>query len=282
MKTLANGSQRFVAFLIDSIIMGFVVYLLSLLLCVIFQVKEPVLEPFDSDVKPVLIEIVNDKLKTNNINSITISADSMDEEIAVYVNLVTDSDVKNKCSSLDDDLARRVINSVSDAKAYASETTRYSLVSTILSYISYLIVIILYYDVLGYYWSKQTVGRMLMKIKLVNMDGDSPSMGALIVRDVVGFGLYNLLNVCCFIALIINAIYIIKSHISVGDRLSSTRMVRYDEAALTQEKENDYNSYNNSNYFYENNQSNNDEEIKDAEIVDDENKSDIDNSEDHE
>lgn len=41
MKTLANPSQRFVAFLIDTIIIGFVTFLLSLLLLVVFRVKEP-------------------------------------------------------------------------------------------------------------------------------------------------------------------------------------------------------------------------------------------------
>lgn len=270
MKTLANPSQRFVAFLIDTIIIGFVTFLLSLLISVIFKIHEPVLDEFDTDVKPVLVEIVNDKLKSSAVAT-RVTIDTTNEEIAVYINLLTnDEDIKTKCMGLDPNLANKVINSVEDCRNYITLTTKYTLTSSLVSFLSYLIIMVLYYDILGYYWSKQTVGRMIMKIKVVSLESEAPTMGSLVLRDLVGFGLFNILNICCFIALIINIIYISKDHISVGDRLSSTRMIRYDEAALNQENENDYSPYMNSHLYENNSQTNsNDEEIKDAEIVDD-------------
>lgn len=270
MKTLANPSQRFVAFLIDTIIIGFVTFLLSLLLSLVFRVKEPQFEEIDPHVKPVLVEMINNKLSPAGDSNL-VTADVTDEQVALYVYyLVDDENVKNTCARYNSDFSNKVINSVEDCRNYASASMKYTLTSSIISFLSYLIIIVLYYDVLGYYWSKQTVGRMIMKIKVVNLESESPTMGMLVLRDLVGFGLYNILNICCFIALIINIIFISKDRISVGDRLSSTRMVRYDEAALNQENEKEYSPYTNSNFYENSNQTNsNDEEIKDAEIVDD-------------
>lgn len=269
MKTLANPSQRFVAFLIDTIIIGFVTFLLSLLLLVVFRVKEPQFEKIDPHVKPVLVEMINNKLSPTGNSNLT--TDINDEQVALYVYyLVDDETVKNTCARYDSDFSSMVINSVEDCRSYASASMKYTLTSSIVSFLSYLIIIVLYYDILGYYWSKQTVGRMLMKIKVESLEGKDPTMGTLVLRDLVGFGLYNILNICCFIALIINIIYITRDNISVGDRLSSTRMVRYDEAALNQENGNEYSPYMSS-HLYENNSrfNTNKEEIKDAEIVDD-------------
>ena len=269
MKTLVNPSQRFVAFLIDTIIIGFVTFLLSLLLLVVFRVKEPQFEKIDPHVKPLLVEMINNKLSPTGNSNLT--TDITDEQVALYVYyLVDDETVKKTCARYDSDFSSRIINSVEDCRSYASASMKYTLTSSIVSFLSYLIIIVLYYDILGYYWSKQTVGRMLMKIKVESLEGKDPTMGTLVLRDLAGFGLYNILNICCFIALIINIIYITRDNISVGDRLSLTRMVRYDEAALNQENGNEYSPYMSSHLYENNSQFNtNKEEIKDAEIVDD-------------
>ena len=165
MKTLANPSQRFVAFLIDTIIIGFVTFLLSLLLLVVFRVKEPQFEKIDPHVKPVLVEMINNKLSPTGNSNLT--TDINDEQVALYVYyLVDDETVKNTCARYDSDFSSMVINSVEGCRSYASASMKYTLTSSIVSFLSYLIIIVLYYDILGYYLSKQTVGRMLMKIKV--------------------------------------------------------------------------------------------------------------------
>ena len=213
--------------------------------------------------------MINNKLSPTGNSNLT--TDITDEQVALYVYyLVDDETVKKTCARYDSDFSSRIINSVEDCRSYASASMKYTLTSSIVSFLSYLIIIVLYYDILGYYWSKQTVGRMLMKIKVESLEGKDPTMGTLVLRDLVGFGLYNILNICCFIAFIINVIYITRDHISVGDRLSLTRMVRYDEAALNQENGNEYSPYMSSHLYENNSQFNtNKEEIKDAEIVDD-------------
>ena len=261
MKTLASPSQRFVAFLIDSIIVGFVSYLLTLLLMFTFRVKEPVLAKFDSDVKTVLVDIVNDKLSSVNVSTrVTLQTDN--ESIAIYIGITEDIDIKNGCSGLDSELSTKVINTVADIRTYISQSSRYNVVSSVISFISMLIIVFLYYDVIGYYWSSQTVGRMLFKLKVVDMKGNPPSMPILALRDVVGFALFNLLNVCCGLALILNIIFILRDHVSVGDRLSSTRMVRIDEVCSEEEEDfPKFKKFENNNYDFEN--------VDDAEIVDD-------------
>lgn len=94
MKTLANPSQRFVAFLIDTIIIGFVTFLLSLLLLVVFRVKEPQFEKIDPHVKPLLVEMINNKLSPTGNSNLT--TDITDEQVALYVYYLVDDETVKK------------------------------------------------------------------------------------------------------------------------------------------------------------------------------------------
>lgn len=45
---------------------------------------------------------------------------------------------------------------------------------------------ILYFIVLPYFWEKQTLGRLLLHVKVVSMDGNKPKLTSLILREFVG------------------------------------------------------------------------------------------------
>ncbi|MDE7106262.1 MAG: RDD family protein [Anaeroplasmataceae bacterium] len=45
---------------------------------------------------------------------------------------------------------------------------------------------ILYFIVLPYFWEKQTLGRLLLHVKVVSMDGNKPKLKSLILREFVG------------------------------------------------------------------------------------------------
>ena len=110
---------------------------------------------------------------------------------------------------------------------YNKAYTRYIANFMIISALSFLVVFVLYFDVLGYYYKKQTFGRQICKIKVVKTDGSKPSFYILIVRDVIGFALFNLLNICMFVPLIINTLNMMgKDQTSLADNMTKTMVVK--------------------------------------------------------
>lgn len=228
----ASGAQRFVAFLVDSIILAIVTSLISALLCLAFGLKSPEVVELSSDERERVIGYI--AKETNYSKDTLLELD--DKSILVYASLLDDTKYND--------------SAVTKAKQWYKEYTSYSIKSSVTSLIVSIILFISYYDILGYYWSKQTVGRMLLKIKVVNYDGTDSKASTLVLRDFVGFELINLLNICCFIPLIINIVLICgKDHASIGDKLSYTQMIAYDDASKETA-----NSFDNNNVINEFNQ----------------------------
>jgi uncharacterized RDD family membrane protein YckC len=89
--------------------------------------------------------------------------------------------------------------------------------------------VFIYMVVLPYFWDKQTLGRLLLKVKVVNEDDTKPSFLTYLVREVIGGVLINLLNVFFFVIAIINIVFISKKNYTIGDMISKTKLIRYDE-----------------------------------------------------
>ncbi len=90
-------------------------------------------------------------------------------------------------------------------------------------------IVFIYMVILPYFWDKQTVGRLILKVKVVNEDETKPSFLTYLIREVVGGVLINLLNVFFFVIAIINIVFISKKNYTIGDMISKTKLIRYDE-----------------------------------------------------
>lgn len=107
-----------------------------------------------------------------------------------------------------------------------------------ITFLGMLPVVFLYLVVLPYFWKYQTLGRLLMRIKVVNlMDEENPSFAKLVLREIVGFLVYNFLS-STFIFLILIWYFSIRGR-SLADLIGGTRLV--DAAAIqTEEEHRDY------------------------------------------
>lgn len=128
-----------------------------------------------------------------------------------------------------------------------NEFTEYSnalMKANIPTLISYIVLFVVYLVVVPYFWSKQTIGRLLMKIKVVYDIDDKPTLGNLLAREVIGVLLVGILNCCCCIPFIINIVLLFgKDARPIHDSISSTTMVMTDEfedLVEPKEEEQDY------------------------------------------
>lgn len=106
---------------------------------------------------------------------------------------------------------------------YCMEFIKYSLVELVVITACASIVFVGYLIVLPHYWSKQTVGRMLFKTKVVMLDDSNPTIKARIIREFVGsFILYYCIGVIPFI---ISWILLNKHQRSLADMISGTKLI---------------------------------------------------------
>lgn len=238
MKTLASASQRFLAFVIDGIIISFFAYILALLLGLVFSFEEPTMPTVNEDIKVQVIDCIKE---TSGYELVDETSD--DSLIITYFGAIEEDDIMSYFSSYTN--YDEIYSFYTKCVAYEEEYLKYSIYNLLVTLLSYFIIMIIYYDIIGYLWKYQTVGRFIMKIKVVTYDGTNLTPTKLLLRDVVGFGLFNLLNVCCGLALIINWYKIYKQNVSVGDAFSQTRMIRYDKAAQEYEENINNNFYKN-------------------------------------
>ena len=110
-----------------------------------------------------------------------------------------------------------------------------------------IIEVFLYYIVLPFVWSKQTVGRFFTKTRVVSLDKEKTSFGQLTLRELVGGYLFYLLNVCCGVTFFVNFILVLTRNATVGDLISKTTLVRLDEPGIENPLENN-NSTDNDEY----------------------------------
>lgn len=136
------------------------------------------------------------------------------------------------------DAYTEVINSGDFEKIseYASSTEYKEYMNALMPYaigelFIYLGLFIGYFVILPIFWTKQTLGRFVLKIKVVMNDGDDSKVrpGTIILREIVGVLLIGLLNVCCCILLIINIILVCCGKSPIHDGVANTRMVSSEE-----------------------------------------------------
>lgn len=145
-------------------------------------------------------------------------------------------------------LVNQIYNGSLDMLLYQEMMRAYFAYTGILLLIS-LVVTFLYLVVLPYYWPKQTVGRLAMGLKVINLHNNEPvSFGKLALRELVGsFLLYRILSSTLIIALL-NWYYCASRGRSFADMIGGTRLV-YVRGVVEEEN---YYSENSSNHDYVN------------------------------
>lgn len=256
----AKASKRFVALIIDNLIIG----LISLLGLLIPINREAPIEPITnadtitySDLYPYYLEHKDDSEGWNYY------LEYGDENNAVFANYNYDGLMDQYKTYLESEEYRN----------YAVEELSY-LVATLtpFSVISFILFIVIYI-VIPMFWSKQTLGRMAMGIKVVTNDDEKPTLGNLIVRDFLGYQV--LCSICCCgILYLINAIMCLTvDRLSLCDRMSGTKMVDTKAPLVDSElhfdndnnsNNNDYNDNDDNHFFYQKKS----QEPEEVEVVD--------------
>ena len=93
----------------------------------------------------------------------------------------------------------------------------------------FLIGILLYLVLLPRFWDKQTVGRMIAKVRVINHAGEiNPSLKRILVREIIGTWLFYVLSYTFIsvVVILISGIIILISGRSVVDRISGTDLVQ--------------------------------------------------------
>ena len=110
-----------------------------------------------------------------------------------------------------------------------NEYNKFSLVFYPILDSMYLVVIIVYLVIIPQFWEKQTVGRMLLKIKVIGRTGDvNAGLKRTIIREVAGTWLFYVVSYSLLsgIVIIISGIMILMSGRGIPDRISGTDMVQ--------------------------------------------------------
>lgn len=226
MKKAAAG-QRFVALLIDAIILFVASLLVSKAIIEVSGLEEPDFEyDCSEEVKDATIDYLNDYY-----SGFSLKFDDYEiDELALVYGSADENKVKDFINDKYPGIYDEVFDFYTYCVDYSKDCLHYNTSTRMIGVGVSLFLFVIYYCVIGYCWNKQTVGRLAMKIKLVSMDGEKPTVGKLLLRDFLGFYLFNCLNVCCFAPIIINAIFVCgRDALSVGDRLSGLLMVNYDD-----------------------------------------------------
>lgn len=222
----AKIGPRLLALLIDLII----VFVLTTFVAVIGNMTFDLTEPEDIELKvteterELIIDKIDNDAKLNNL-----SREHIENNLSTYV---IRYEKEEWIDYLDDveqsaNLQKIFINYYDGCIVYNEQYNEYINDFGLLSWISFLIAFILYFDVLGYYYKNQTFGRKVCKIKVVKTDGSKPSFYTLLVRDVVGFLLFNILNICMFVPLIVNTLNIMgKDQTTLADNMTKTMVVK--------------------------------------------------------
>jgi uncharacterized RDD family membrane protein YckC len=209
---LATPGKRFLAWLIDALILGSIIYLFIFIVGLLLKQPGVPYEAMSSDLK-------------------TFAKGNPD---TWYFLLTFYTEPNNEISQNVLNEFDAFINSTI-GQDYQAKYILWSWLSIIIDGIISFGFFICYYCVLGTLWDKQTVGRLALHIKVVKKDGSKITFGTSMLRDFVGFEILNSFCVC--ILIIINFAQILANGYSLYDNLSNTMMIDTDLKKEADEQE---------------------------------------------
>lgn len=149
------------------------------------------------------------------------------------------------------------------------EYLKYAGISVLVNGLLYLIMVVGYLIILPIFWDKQTIGRLVTKVKVVSVDGNNPSTKQIILRELVGSWLLYL--VIGGPLIFISAVIALAKGRSIIDYIAKTNLV----SLLEEVKPVESNDNNNDDYveasFKDVNDNSNDDDYVEAKFVDEDN-----------
>ena len=133
--------------------------------------------------------------------------------------------------------------STNEVLSYETSVVKAGLLMLGLNLISGALIYFLYLCVLPAFWSKQTIGRLILKVQVVKEGDEKASLGNLTVRDLVGSYILSILNLCCGLQVILNIVFVCTRNRTIGDMISGTHLVTYDKSQEINETFNSNNNY---------------------------------------
>ncbi|MCR5350470.1 MAG: RDD family protein [Acholeplasmatales bacterium] len=136
-----------------------------------------------------------------------------------------------------------------------NEFIKLSMIQFLIQMIINIVFVALYLVVLPYFWEKQTVGRLVAKIKVIRHTGDIKcGVGNLLRREMIGTLLFYLLLGPFSILVWISALVASLKGRSVVDYIGNTDLVMYNPVTVDPEMMNNQNMnyFNNQNNPYKN------------------------------
>ena len=233
----AKPSHRIGAIAIDLLIVIVTVLLITPLFLMVFEVKAPAKVELNT---PEIREVVVQRLDSDEYKLPKLDAQQIDKDLDLYVTrytadewaeyletIVNDEGVNTTLETkITDEMVTEFMTYYERCDKYFDDYSVYMRSIALIVVVAFFVIFTVYFTVLGYLWDKQTIGRSIFKIKVLTSEGQKPSYWVLLFRDLVGFALFNLLNICMFVPIIINAISITgKEQSSIGDIMSKTMMV---------------------------------------------------------
>ena len=103
-----------------------------------------------------------------------------------------------------------------------------SLICLGLMCVVYIPLMVIYQIVLPIFWDKQTLGRWVAGVRVMKLASDEkPSVGSLIVREIVGGFIFNTLFIQSLVMPILNYMFSRNRGRSLADMISKTRLIDY-------------------------------------------------------
>ena len=197
---LATLSQRFVSFIIDILLIAFVVSI-ALAIAKGLAPERPSFPT--SAMSETLLDFYN-KNTSNFSNRVMIAYLQGDTQIY--------EDYKAFVQS-------------SEYIAYSQEMSRINALITIPAIATGIVSVFIYLCIIPVYWSKQTVGRWFMKIKVIRRDIQTPTFLQFLLREFIGETVTVFSNAFLALGIILNSVFITSRHLSIADMVSSTVVV---------------------------------------------------------
>lgn len=211
---------RLGAYIIDIFIVAFVIFIISQILSNIVKMPEltsDVISTMPTDVRAVYDSLISKNADVTITDLYIEISHSSTETASSFVKWLGSDDILSYTKELNSAMLKIVWTEV----------------------ISVILIFTLYFAILPYFWDKQTVGRLILKVKVVReIDGEKPTLMNFIVRDVVGSCLLKVMNVCCGLHFILNIIFVLSKNKTIGDMISGTYLVSTNSNEVIEDNEN--------------------------------------------
>lgn len=148
------------------------------------------------------------------------------------------------------------------------EYLKYAGISMLVNGLLYLIMVVGYLIILPIFWDKQTIGRLVTKVKVVSVDGNNPSTKQIILRELVGSWLLYL--VIGGPLIFISAVIALAKGRSIIDYIAKTNLVSLLEEVKPVESNDNNNDYVEAS-FKDVNDNSSDDDYVEAKFVDEDN-----------